>query len=55
MPFRDFTLLVPEDGAVKRCLGTMRLEGAVQRENVTRVDALSDPLLFDLKLLHNGC
>lgn len=54
-PHTDVFLQRVEDSAVRRSLVNFRQEGHSSRLKVSDVDQLSDPSLFDLRVLHNGC
>eukprot|EP00930_Biecheleria_cincta_P073153 TRINITY_DN60474_c0_g1_i1.p1 TRINITY_DN60474_c0_g1~~TRINITY_DN60474_c0_g1_i1.p1 ORF type:complete len:282 (-),score=23.67 TRINITY_DN60474_c0_g1_i1:7-789(-) len=49
-PFRQRV----EDIAVRRSLGWMQREGQRKKNEIDRVDVLSDSCLFDLKVMHNS-
>lgn len=43
-----------EDMAVHERMEWLKREGFTKREMISRVDVLADPILFDLKVLHNS-
>lgn len=53
-PYEDPLRQRIEDCEVARSLGVMRREGYAKKELISKVDSLQDPILFDLKVLHNA-
>jgi len=53
-PHEDAFCQKIEDMAVGRSLRWMKKEGLCKRDTIDAVDVLADPVLFDLKVLHNS-
>eukprot|EP00441_Pelagodinium_beii_P036386 CAMPEP_0197641928 /NCGR_PEP_ID=MMETSP1338-20131121/15735_1 /TAXON_ID=43686 ORGANISM="Pelagodinium beii, Strain RCC1491" /NCGR_SAMPLE_ID=MMETSP1338 /ASSEMBLY_ACC=CAM_ASM_000754 /LENGTH=386 /DNA_ID=CAMNT_0043214979 /DNA_START=69 /DNA_END=1229 /DNA_ORIENTATION=+ len=53
-PHEDAVCQKAEDMAVDWSIGWMKREGRWMKEDIDAVDVLADPVLFDLKVLHNA-